>query len=74
MFPDFGNYILKGQFGIAGFYDIGRVWESYEHSDKWHNGVGAGVFLAPAGLAVFRFNMAYSEEGWYPSFSMGFRF
>jgi hypothetical protein len=32
------------------------------------------MFLTPAGLAVFRFNVAYSEEGWYPSFSMGFRF
>jgi hypothetical protein len=74
LFPDFGNYILKGQFGIAGFYDIGRVWANDEHSSKWHDGVGAGVFLCPAGLAVFRFNMAYSEEGWYPTFSMGFRF
>lgn len=74
LFPDFGNYILKGQIGIAGFYDIGRVWQSGEQSSKWHNGVGAGVFLAPAGLALFRFNVAYSEEGWYPAFSMGFRF
>ncbi|WP_118975149.1 BamA/TamA family outer membrane protein [Taibaiella koreensis] len=71
---DFGNYIFKGQFGIAGFYDIGRVWVSGEQSDKWHNGVGAGLFLSPANLAVFRVNMAYSEEGWYPNFAMGFRF
>jgi len=74
LFPDFGNYILKGQMGIAAFYDIGRVWEDGEHSNKWHDGVGAGIFLAPASLAVFRFNFAYSEEGWYPTFSMGFRF
>jgi hypothetical protein len=74
LFPDFGNFILKGQFGVAGFYDIGRVWQNEENSSKWHNGVGAGIFLAPARLAVFRFNVAYSEEGWYPTFSMGFRF
>jgi len=71
---DFGNYILKGQLGITGFYDIGRVWQAGEHSDKWHHGAGAGIYLAPASLAVFRFTMAYSEEGWYPNFAMGFRF
>jgi hypothetical protein len=74
LFPDFGNYVLKGQMGVATFYDIGRVWANGENSHKWHDGVGAGIFLAPAGLALFRFNMAYSEEGWYPTFSMGFRF
>ncbi len=71
---DFGNYIFKGQLGISGFYDIGRVWQSGERSDKWHHGVGAGIYLAPASLAVFRLTAAYSEEGWYPNFTMGFRF
>ncbi len=71
---DFGNYILKGQLGLTGFYDIGRVWQQGERSGKWHNGVGAGVYFAPARLAVFRFTAAYSEEGWYPNFAMGFRF
>jgi hypothetical protein len=71
---DFGNYIFKGQLGITGFYDIGRVWQSGEQSGKWHNGVGAGIYIAPASLVVFRVNAAYSEEGWYPNFAMGFRF
>ncbi len=71
---DFGNYIFKGQLGVNMFYDIGRVWQQGEVSHKWHNGVGAGVYLAPASLVVFRFNLAYSEEGWYPNFNMGFRF
>lgn len=71
---DFGNYILKGQLGINGFYDIGRVWQPGESSGKWHNGVGAGIYFAPASLAVFRVSAAYSEEGWYPNFAMGFRF
>lgn len=74
LFPDFGNYILKGQFGVAAFYDVGRVWQKGENSSKWHNGVGGGIFITPAGLAVFRFNVAYSGEGWYPSVAMGFRF
>ncbi|HEX3766971.1 MAG TPA: BamA/TamA family outer membrane protein, partial [Puia sp.] len=33
---DFANYILPGQLGIFGFYDIGRVWEKNEYSQQWH--------------------------------------
>lgn len=73
-FSNFGNYILKGQFGVAAFHDIGRVWQTGEKSAKWHNGIGAGIYFAPAYLAVFRFNMSYSEEGWYPTFTVGLRF
>lgn len=71
---DFGNYILKGELGLTGFYDIGRVWRNGEHSDKWHNGIGGGLYFAPAQLVVFRINAGYSEEGWYPTFGMGIRF
>ncbi|PZP39899.1 MAG: hypothetical protein DI598_19625, partial [Pseudopedobacter saltans] len=71
---DFGNYLFKGQLGILGFYDIGRVWNEDESSDKWHNGVGGGIYLAPAKLTVFRFTMGYTPEGWYPAFGMGMRF
>lgn len=71
---DFGNYLFKGQLGILGFYDIGRVWNENENSDKWHNAVGGGIYLAPAKLTVFRFTMGYTPEGWYPAFGMGMRF
>lgn len=71
---DFGNYILKGQIGLNGFYDIGRVWRPGENSQKWHQGLGGGIYFAPAGLAVFRFDLGYSPEGWYPYFTFGFRF
>lgn len=71
---NFGNYVLKGQLGVAGFYDIGRVWQSGYKSQQWHQGVGGGLYFVPAYMAVFRFYVGYSEEGWYPYFSMGFRF
>lgn len=71
---NFGNYIVKGKWGVAGFYDVGRVWQSGDHSRKWHQGVGGGLFLVPAYMAVFRLYAGYSPEGWYPYFSMGFRF
>ena len=72
--PDFGNYIFKGQLGLAGFYDIGRVWHTGEISHQWHQGVGGGVYFIPAYMAVFRLYVGHSPEGWYPYVSMGFRF
>jgi outer membrane protein assembly factor BamA len=71
---DFGNYILKGELGLTGFFDIGRVWQADEPSAKWHNGAGGGIYFAPAGLTVFKFVMGHSTEGWYPYFTMGLRF
>lgn len=71
---NFGNYIVRGQLGLGGMYDIGRVWEPHEHSTRWHNGVGGYIYLAPASLFVGRLNLAYGSEGWYPSFSVGMRF
>ncbi len=71
---DFANYILPGQFGMIAFYDIGRVWQKDEDSHQWHNAVGAGIYFAPAQLALFQFLLGYSKEGLYPYLTMGFRF
>ena len=71
---DIANYILPGQFGITGFWDAGRVWEKHDNSAKWHNGVGGGIYFAPASLVAFNFVMGHSTEGWYPYFTMGLRF
>ncbi len=68
------SYILPGQVGLSGFWDVGRVWEKNEDSDKWHSGVGGGIYFVPASIASFNFAMGYSREGWYPYFTMGFRF
>jgi hypothetical protein len=71
---DLANYIVAGQFGITGFWDIGRVWEIHDNSGKWHQGTGGGIYFAPASAFVLNFVMAYSPEGWYPYFTLGFRF
>jgi hypothetical protein len=71
---DLANYFVAGQFGITGFWDIGRVWENHDNSRKWHNGTGGGIYFAPASAIVLNFVMANSPEGWYPYFTMGFRF
>jgi outer membrane translocation and assembly module TamA len=71
---DFANYILPGQLGIFAFYDIGRVWEKNDYSQQWHNGTGIGLYFSPAQMAVIQIVAAHSVEGWYPYFSLGFRF
>lgn len=71
---DIANYILPGQIGLTGFFDIGRVWEREDHSDKWHNGYGGGIYFTPAQMLVLQLVMGHSPEGWYPYFTMGFRF
>jgi len=67
------GYILPGQLGVTGFYDTGRVWAKGEHSDTWHQGVGGGVYFAPASLTVIQVIAGHSSEGWYPYVSLKFR-
>jgi outer membrane protein assembly factor BamA len=71
---DWGGYILPGQFGFTGFYDLGRVWQRGESSRRWHQGVGGGFYYAPAQMALFQLVAGYSREGWLPYFTVGFRF
>ncbi len=71
---DFISYVLPGQVGLMGLYDVGRVWERNDASDNWHHGVGGGLYFSPAQLTILRIIAAYSKEGWYPQFSMNFRF
>lgn len=69
-----GSYILPGQFGMVGFYDAGKVWAQGYDSKTIHQGVGGGFYFAPAQMAVFQLVAGYSQEGWYPYFTLGFRF
>ena len=71
---DVANYIIAGQFGIIGFWDVGRVWQNNDNSGKWHHGTGGGIYFAPASLVALSFLMGNSKEGWYPYFTMGLRF
>jgi hypothetical protein len=67
------SYIIPGQLGLSGFYDTGRVWVDGEKSDKWHQGVGGGLYFSPASLTILQVLAGHSEEGWYPYVSLNFR-
>ncbi len=68
------SYILPGQLGATFFYDAGKVWAKNVNTGVIHQGVGGGLYFAPANIAVFQLLAGYSTEGWYPHFTMGFRF
>jgi hypothetical protein len=68
-----GGYILPGQLGVTGFYDVGRVWVDGEHTDTWHQGTGGGLYFAPATMTVIQVIAGHSKEGWYPYVAFDFR-
>ena len=49
---NFSTYIAKGEFGILGFNDIGRVWLEGENSTTWHHGYGGGIWISPFKIAI----------------------
>ncbi|MBA4167305.1 MAG: BamA/TamA family outer membrane protein, partial [Chitinophagaceae bacterium] len=69
-----GSCIVPGQLGIVAFYDAGKVWADGYNSKTIHQGVGGGLYFAPAQLAVLQLVAGYSHEGWYPYITLGLRF
>lgn len=59
---DFNTYLFPGSFGMLVFNDIGRVWVDGEESSRWHDGYGAGIWLAPVKRFVMAATLAYSKE------------
>ena len=71
---EIGSYILPGQLGLVGFYDVGKTWAKGYNSKDIHQGVGGGIYYAPAQMMVLQAVAGHAEGEWYPYFSMGFRF
>jgi len=59
---DIRSIMINGPFGLLGFYDSGRVWFESENSEKWHNGYGGGLWLAPFKMTVFSVLYSTSQE------------
>nr|WP_321224784.1 metallophosphatase [uncultured Psychroserpens sp.] len=60
--------------GVTGGFDLGRVWNDNEDSNKWHNSYGGSVFIN--GFQAFTANIGYyqSVEDSRILFTAGFRF
>lgn len=58
----FNFYIIKGDFGLVAFNDIGRVWITDERSTLWHDGYGGGIYIIPFKTAMLSLLVGWSPE------------
>lgn len=74
---DFGrvkNNIVPANMGILVGYDLGRVWNDHEMSDKWHQGVGAGFWLGILDMLSARLDYFIGSDGGRISGGVGMSF
>jgi hemolysin activation/secretion protein len=67
-------YILKGQVGLLGFSDVGRVWMPNEESNTLHWGYGGGLFFVPYNKIAFTITYGASTEDQLVTLKAGFLF
>jgi outer membrane protein assembly factor BamA len=68
---DFNAYVVKGNLGLVGFNDIGRVWVRNDRSLKWHHGYGGGIYIVPFNTAMLSLVVGVSEEDQLLNLSLG---
>ena len=68
------SYILPGDVGVMGFYDIGRVWQRGEISKKWHGSYGGGLYYVPYSLVMLSCTVGFSPEDKLFNFTLGTKF
>ena len=68
------SYILPGDVGVIGFYDIGRVWMKHEDSKKWHQSYGGGLYYSPFNIVIVSATVGVSNEDKLFNFSLGTKF
>jgi hypothetical protein len=62
-------------YGILGGFDYGRVWQKGEHSAKWHQSFGGGLWLNSLKVVTARITYFKSaDEEPRISFGLGFGF
>ncbi|KMQ67645.1 metallophosphoesterase [Chryseobacterium sp. FH2] len=74
---DFGrvrNNIIPANMGILLGYDVGRVWNDNEKSNKWHQSVGTGFWMSVVEMFSARLNYFYGSDGGRISATLGMTF
>jgi hypothetical protein len=65
------SYVLPGDVGMMGFYEVGRVWHKGEISNKWHPAYGGGFYFIPYGVVMMSFTVGFSPEESLFNFTLG---
>lgn len=68
------NGFLPASAGIALGYDIGRVWNPGEDSQKWHQSAGGSLWMSLLDKISARLNAFAGEDGLRISFGLGMGF
>lgn len=74
---DFGrvrNNIIPANMGVLIGYDIGRVWNDKENSNKWHQSAGVGFWMSVVEMFSARLNYFYGSDGGRISGGVGMTF
>jgi hypothetical protein len=71
---NFTSYLVPGTVGMLGFTDVGRVWEKGEHSRRWHQGYGGGLYVMPGEVILLQASVGASKEASMLYLSVGFGF
>lgn len=71
---NFTSYLVPGTVGMIGFTDVGRVWEKGEHSKRWHQGYGGGIYVMPGEVILLQASVGASKEASMLYLSVGFNF
>jgi hypothetical protein len=74
-FGEVNALLFRAPIGLLVFNDLGRVWADEEKSNAWHDGYGAGLWIAPLNRVVIAGSMTFSnEEKWLLLVNFGFQF
>lgn len=73
-FDQFTTRFLPLQIGVFTGYDLGRVWNDFEDSSKWHDSYGVGFWVNSAEAVNGTFSLFKGSEGYRFSFGFGFEF
>jgi len=68
------SYIVPGDVGMMGFYDLGKVWQKGVKSKVWHGAYGGGFYFIPYSLVMISATVAFSPEDQLYNFSLGTKF
>ena len=72
---DFSTYLFPAAFGLFAFYDTGKIWEDGSGtSNRWINGYGGGLWVAPLRRIVFTVAYTASKEDNLPLVGVGWKF
>lgn len=71
---NFTSYLVPGTVGMVAFTDVGRVWEKGEHSGRWHQGYGGGLYVMPGEVILLQASVGASKETNMLYLSVGFNF